>query len=126
MIVGCHDGTLNAYGLRDREPTKAATQAKNGPCMTQSAEHNQELPTPDASYQQWEYSVLSTPPPGPVQVYLTYFRTDGMERHIFNAQDYKDGSQRLWPQKVAEMGLAGWELVFVDQAGSYYFRRPLR
>lgn len=88
------------------------------------------MPTPDAinrqaQHQPWEYCVVSTPPPGPVQVYVTYFKTDGMERHIHTATDYNDGTARLWPQIIAQMGLAGWELVFVDQAGSYYFRRPL-
>ena len=72
----------------------------------------------------WEYCILSTPPPGPVQVYISYMRPEGMRREVHDARSYQDGVERLWPSIVAQMGLAGWELVFVDQSGAYYMRRP--
>ena len=76
-------------------------------------------------HQAWEYCIISTPPPGPVEVYVTRHTLKGMERERYVAKSWDDGNQRLFPQIVAKMGLEGWELVFVDQAGSYYMRRQL-
>lgn len=73
---------------------------------------------------QWEYCIVAPAPPGPVVVYVTFFRPDGAERHVHTAKTYEDGTMRLWPQIIAELGLAGWELVGVYME-ALYFKRPL-
>ena len=75
--------------------------------------------------QKWEFCIVSTPPPGPVEVYVSYMRPGGMERHVFQAQNWDDGFYRLLPDILAKMGRDGWQIAFVDQAGSYYMQREL-
>ncbi len=74
--------------------------------------------------QQWEYCILATAPPGPIQCTITYFKASGLEKHVYNAESYEDGMNRLWPQLIAQLGLQGWELVTVYQEG-WYFKRAL-
>lgn len=75
--------------------------------------------------QAWEYCIVSTPPPGPVEVYVSYYTTEGLRRQVIKATSYMDGVNRVWPQIIAQLGLDGWELVHIDQAGAYTFKRPI-
>ncbi len=72
----------------------------------------------------WEYCIVAPSPAGPVQVTVSVYRVSGVDKHVYNAKDYTDGSQRLWPQIIAELGLDGWELVAVHM-DALYFKRPL-
>ena len=74
--------------------------------------------------QRWEYCLAVPAPPGPVQVTVTFYSPAGAEKRVYRAEDYSDGSERLWPQVIAELGRDGWELVTVYQEG-FYFKRPL-
>lgn len=76
--------------------------------------------------QQWEFCLVSTPPPGPVEVYVSYMRVGGMERHVYQAESWDDGAYRLLPEILATLGLDGWQIAYVDQAGAYYMQRPLQ
>ena len=75
--------------------------------------------------QQWEFCVISTPPPGPVEVYVSYMKIGGMERHVYKAKSWDDGEYRLLPEILAKMGQEGWQIQFVDRTGAYYMQRPL-
>ncbi len=71
---------------------------------------------------QWEYCVVAPAPPGPVVVYVTFYRPTGAERHVYSAKNYDDGAMRLWPQIIAELGLDGWELTAVYMEALYFKR----
>ena len=73
--------------------------------------------------QQWEFCIVSAPPPGPVEVYVSYMRITGMERHIYRAKNWDDGTYRLMPEILARLGMEGWQIAHVDQAGNYYLQR---
>jgi len=75
--------------------------------------------------QAWEFCIVSTPPPGPVEVYVSYMRLTGMEQHIHKAKSWDDGTYRLLPEILAKLGREGWQIAHVDQAGAYYMQRPL-
>ena len=75
--------------------------------------------------QQWEFCIVSTPPPGPVEVYVSYMRVGGMERHVYKAKSWDDGAYRLLPEILAKLGLEGWQMVSVDQSGAYHMQRLL-
>jgi hypothetical protein len=70
----------------------------------------------------WEYCLVSEVPTGMV-VYVTYFYVDGIKRTEHRTRDYTELTA-LKPRIIAELGLAGWELVSVDM-GALYFKRPL-
>jgi len=75
--------------------------------------------------QQWEFCIISTPPPGPVEVYVSYMTPQGMERHTYKAESWDDGTYRILPQILSKMGREGWQIQFVDRTGAYYMQRPL-
>lgn len=75
---------------------------------------------------QWEYCIVSTPPPGPVEVYITYYTPEGTERERHIAKNFNDGMYRLFPQIIAQLGLQGWELVAIQTDGTYNFKRPVQ
>jgi hypothetical protein len=74
--------------------------------------------------QQWEYCLVSHVPSGPMVVNVTYYTSEGARQETHRAKDYEDGTQMLWPQVIANLGRAGWELVSVD-SGALYFKRAV-
>lgn len=73
--------------------------------------------------QQWEFCIVSTPPPGPLEVYISFMRLTGMERHVHRAKNWDDGMYRLLPEILAQLGMDGWQIAHVDQAGTYFMQR---
>lgn len=69
--------------------------------------------------------MVSTPPPGPLEVYVSYMRMTGMERHVYHAKNWDDGTYRLLPEILAKLGLEGWQIAHVDPAGTYYMQRQI-
>ncbi len=72
----------------------------------------------------WEYCIVAHAPSGPLLINVTYCTPQGAQLVQHRADSYEDGVNRLWPQVLAEIGRAGWELAAVD-AGALYFKREL-
>jgi hypothetical protein len=70
----------------------------------------------------WEYCVVSEVPTGMV-VFVNFYYADGAKRVEHRTRNYTELTA-IKPRVIAELGLAGWELVSVDM-GAFYFKRPL-
>jgi hypothetical protein len=69
--------------------------------------------------QGWEYCVVSQAPSGPLVIDVTYYTPEGARQVQHRTKRYDEGVNQLWPQVLANLGRAGWELVSVD-AGAFY------
>lgn len=72
----------------------------------------------------WEYCVAAPAPSGPLLVTITRYTLDGAQVDQRRVDGYDDAVRLLWPQVIAELGRAGWELVAVE-LGAWHFKRPL-
>ncbi|NWG18597.1 MAG: hypothetical protein HXY41_18400 [Chloroflexi bacterium] len=72
----------------------------------------------------WEYCTAAQAPSGPLLITVTYYTMQGAAVVQHRAASYEEGSGRLWPKLIAEMGREGWELAAID-AGAWHFKRPL-
>jgi|GEM_PF-2950677 len=75
-----------------------------------------------ANHSAWEYCVVSEVPTGMV-VFVTFYYADGAKRVEHRTKNYTELTA-LKPRVIADLGLAGWELVSVDM-GALYFKRIL-
>lgn len=72
----------------------------------------------------WEYCVVAPAPSGPQIITITCYTPSGAQVDQRRADEYDEAVRVLWPQVIAQLGRAGWELVAVEQ-DAWHFKRPL-